>query len=71
MLKEFEPTFSRGGDMPMDFLSPRRSDPALQTQGEAAMQASLAKGMPHGYEVGYDVVLDQRPHARPRRARSA
>jgi FtsP/CotA-like multicopper oxidase with cupredoxin domain len=25
----------------------------LETQGEAAMKASLAKGMPHGYEVGY------------------
>ena len=27
--------------------------PALRTQGETAMRASLAKGRPHGYEVGY------------------
>lgn len=52
-LKEFQPAFSRGGDMPMDFLAPADADPALRTQGESAMQASLAKGQPHGYEVGY------------------
>ena len=27
---------------------------ALKQAGESAMKASLAKGMPHGYEVGYD-----------------
>ena len=53
VLKEFEPTFSRGGDMAMDFLSPATRVKALEEQGEAAMKASLAKGMPHGYEVGY------------------
>ena len=53
VLKEFEPTFSRGGDMAMDFLSPATTVKALQEQGESAMKASLAKGMPHGYEVGY------------------
>ena len=53
VLKEFEPTFSRGGDMAMDFLSPAAIVKALQEQGESAMKASLAKGMPHGYEVGY------------------
>jgi FtsP/CotA-like multicopper oxidase with cupredoxin domain len=52
-LKEFEPTFSRGGDMAMDFLSPAAPDKKLEETGEAAMKASLAKGMPHGYEVGY------------------
>jgi FtsP/CotA-like multicopper oxidase with cupredoxin domain len=52
-LKEFEPTFSRGGDMAMDFLSPAAANPELKKQGEAAMKASLAKGTPHGYEVGY------------------
>jgi len=52
-LKEFEPAFSRGGDMPMDFLAPAKGDPTLQRQGESAMHASLAKGAPHGYEVGY------------------
>ena len=54
VLKEFDPTFSRGGDMPQDFLSPATKVKALQEQGESAMKASLAKGMPHGYEVGYD-----------------
>ena len=53
-LKEFQPTFSRGGDMDMDFLSPSATVPALKASGESRMKASLAKGMPHGYEVGYD-----------------
>ncbi|HVZ16341.1 MAG TPA: multicopper oxidase domain-containing protein, partial [Terriglobales bacterium] len=53
VLKEFEPTFSRGGDMAMDFLAPAKQDPQLKQQGESAMKASLAKGMPKGYEVGY------------------
>ena len=52
-LKEFEPTFSRGGDMAMDFLSPASHVKALEDVGELAMKASLAKGMPKGYEVGY------------------
>src|SRR5271167_1203419 len=51
-LKEFEPTFSRGGDMATDFLA-GEADPDLKDKGEAAMNASLARGDPHGYEVGY------------------
>jgi FtsP/CotA-like multicopper oxidase with cupredoxin domain len=53
VLKEFEPTFSRGGDMAMDFLSPSTQVKELANKGESAMKASLAKGMPKGYEVGY------------------
>jgi FtsP/CotA-like multicopper oxidase with cupredoxin domain len=53
VLKEFEPTFSRGGDMPQDFLSPSEPNGELKRIGEVSMKASLAKGMPHGYEVGY------------------
>lgn len=53
VLKEFEPTLSRGGDMDMNFLSPAATVKALKDSGESAMQASLAKGMPHGFEVGY------------------
>src|ERR1700730_9913425 len=53
VLKEFEPTFSRGGDMAMDFLSPATRVKSLEEAGETAMKASIAKGMPHGYEVGY------------------
>ena len=52
-LKEFEPTFSRGGDMDMNFLSPAARNPQLEKQGESAMKGSLAIGMPHGFEVGY------------------
>lgn len=53
VLKEFEPFFSRGGDMPMDILAPATRVKALEDAGESAMKASLAKGMPHGYEAGY------------------
>lgn len=54
VLKEFEPTFSRGGDMPQNFLSPASRNRTLEDIGESAMKASLAKGIPHGYEVGYE-----------------
>jgi len=53
MLKEFEPFFSKGGDMEMDMLAPGARVKALEEEGEAAMKASLAQGMLHGYEVGY------------------
>jgi len=53
-LKEFQPTLSHGGDMPQDFLAPAQTVGALKEAGESKMKASLAKGMPHGYEVGYD-----------------
>ncbi len=55
MLKEFQPALSRGGDMAMDFLSPATRVKALEESGEAAMRASLSKGMPHGFEVGYSL----------------
>jgi len=51
-LKEFEPTFSRGGDMAQNFLPPVVVK-ELKDSGERAMKQSLAKGMPHGYEVSY------------------
>jgi FtsP/CotA-like multicopper oxidase with cupredoxin domain len=53
VLKEFEPSFSQGGDMAQDFLAPTAKVKALETAGESSMKESLAKGMPHGYEVGY------------------
>jgi FtsP/CotA-like multicopper oxidase with cupredoxin domain len=53
VLKEFEPSFSQGGDMAQDCLAPSTRVKELESNGESAMQASLAKGMPHGYEVGY------------------
>jgi FtsP/CotA-like multicopper oxidase with cupredoxin domain len=52
VLKEFEPTLSLGGDMPQNFLPPAEVK-ELKEEGEYAMKASLAKGMPKGYEVGY------------------
>jgi FtsP/CotA-like multicopper oxidase with cupredoxin domain len=53
VLKEFEPFLTRGGDMPQDFLAPAGRVKSLESAGESAMRASLAKGMSHGYEVGY------------------
>jgi len=53
VLKEFEPSFSQGGDMAQDFLTPATRVKGLEMAGESAMKASLAKGTPHGYEVGY------------------
>lgn len=53
VLKEFEPSFSQGGDMAQDFLAPASRVKKLEEAGESAMKASLAKGKPHGYEVGY------------------
>ena len=52
VLKEFEPTFSRGGDMPQNVLPPVKVK-ELEDRGESAMKTSLAKGMPKGYEVDY------------------
>jgi FtsP/CotA-like multicopper oxidase with cupredoxin domain len=53
VLKEFDPSFSRGGDMDQNFLFPATRDKELEEACEGAMKASLAKGMPHGYEVEY------------------
>jgi FtsP/CotA-like multicopper oxidase with cupredoxin domain len=39
--------------MTMGFLSPALRAKALEERGESAMKASLARGMPHGYEIGY------------------
>src|SRR5438067_13349544 len=52
VMKEFEPSWSRGGDMPMDMLA---GDPlkALQDMGKAADAES--KGAPKGFEAGYDL----------------
>jgi FtsP/CotA-like multicopper oxidase with cupredoxin domain len=68
VLKEFEPKFSRGGDMDQDFLAPAAQNKELKEAGEAAMKASLAKGMPKGYEVEYDAfTINGRPlgHGEP------
>ncbi|MET8405347.1 multicopper oxidase domain-containing protein [Streptomyces sp900116325] len=54
VLKEFEPSLSRGGDMAQNFLAGSEV-PELRRRGEKAMADSLARGVPHGYEVGYRV----------------
>jgi FtsP/CotA-like multicopper oxidase with cupredoxin domain len=53
VLKEFQPTLSRGGDMASDFLANPAPIKSLKDTGESAMRASMANGKPHGYEVGY------------------
>jgi FtsP/CotA-like multicopper oxidase with cupredoxin domain len=52
VMKEFAPRLSEGGDMAMDFLS-GEEDESLKALGESAMNVSLKRGMPKGYEVGY------------------
>jgi FtsP/CotA-like multicopper oxidase with cupredoxin domain len=51
-LKEFAPSFSKGGDMAMDFLA---GNALPDLKARAAHNDRLAKGKPKGYEVGYDV----------------
>jgi FtsP/CotA-like multicopper oxidase with cupredoxin domain len=73
VLKEFEPSLSRGGDMAQDFLEPATPAAALKQRGEREMNASLAAGNPKGYEVGYNVfTINGRMlgHGEPIRVRS-
>ncbi|MGA7325084.1 MAG: multicopper oxidase domain-containing protein [Rhodomicrobium sp.] len=51
VLKEFEPTFSQGGDMPMDVLA---GAPIAELQEIGKKADEKFKG-PKGYEVGYDL----------------
>jgi FtsP/CotA-like multicopper oxidase with cupredoxin domain len=51
VMKEFEPSFSRGGDMAMDFLA-GEAIPELQQIGQRADEQ--AKEKTKGYEVGYE-----------------
>ena len=52
VLKEFAPTFSHGGDMPMDTLIGTQIK-ALQDMGKQAEEAASDKTK--GFEVGYDL----------------
>jgi FtsP/CotA-like multicopper oxidase with cupredoxin domain len=52
ILKEFGPSWSRGGDMAMDILS-GAPNPALQQMGKEADEKT--KGTPKGFEVGYEL----------------
>jgi FtsP/CotA-like multicopper oxidase with cupredoxin domain len=51
VLKEFQPSFSRGGDMPMDVLV---GSPVEELQTIGAKADEQFKG-PKGYEVGYEL----------------
>jgi FtsP/CotA-like multicopper oxidase with cupredoxin domain len=51
VLKEFEPTFSQGGDMPMDVLA---GEPLKDLQAIGKKKEDEFKG-PKGYEVGYEL----------------
>lgn len=53
VLKEFEPTLRRGANNPHDFLAPTARVRQLETAGEAALKASLGKGIPRGFELAY------------------
>ena len=52
VLKEFNPTFSRGGDMAMDFLA---GDEIKELRDIGAAADAATKGSPKGYEVGYEL----------------
>ncbi len=52
VLKECEPSFSRGGDMAMDFLA---GEPIKELQETGRKSDDEAKEKTKGYEVGYDL----------------
>ncbi|HVR08044.1 MAG TPA: multicopper oxidase domain-containing protein [Thermoanaerobaculia bacterium] len=52
VMKEFAPAFSRGGDMAMDFLA---GSPLAELQRIGKAADADAKGMPKGFEVGYEL----------------
>jgi FtsP/CotA-like multicopper oxidase with cupredoxin domain len=53
VMKEFVPSFSRGGDMAMDMLAP--GVPLRELEETGAKADKEAKGTPKGYEVGYEL----------------
>jgi hypothetical protein len=55
VLKEFESMLSQGGDMVMDSLAPSMRVKDLETAGESAMKASLAKGRPTALKWAADI----------------
>jgi len=51
VLKEFQPSFSKGGDMPMDFLA----GAAIKELQELGKKTDDQFNGPKGYEVGYEL----------------
>ncbi len=66
-LKEFGPFLSRT-EMPSDFLAPTTEIAELREAAQQAMLAALKKGRQAGLRARVQLLLDQWPHARPRRA---
>jgi FtsP/CotA-like multicopper oxidase with cupredoxin domain len=69
VLKEFQPSWSRGGDMAGDMLA-GAPEVALQQMGKAADDET--KGTPKGFEVGYELFSingRMRGHAEPIRVK--
>jgi FtsP/CotA-like multicopper oxidase with cupredoxin domain len=52
-LKEFAPFLTRT-EMPHDFLAPANIVPALKEESQADTNAALQRGLPAGYELGYN-----------------
>lgn len=52
-LKEFGPFLTRT-EMPHDFLAPANIVPALKSESQADTNAALQRGLPPGYELGYN-----------------
>ncbi len=52
-LKEFGPFLTRT-EMPHDFLAPANIVPALKTESQVDTNAALQRGLPAGYELGYN-----------------
>ena len=70
LLKEFEPSFSRGGDMPMDFLCAGDARSGARDRRRVGDEGVAREGDAARLRSGISRVLDQRPDARPRRADS-
>ncbi len=61
VLKEFSPSLTHMDDMEMGFLVPEDRDKDLEAIGHSAEMASIAKGVPHGFEVAYsDLTINGR-----------
>ena len=69
VLKEFAPSFSRGGDMAMDLLAGAPVK-ALQEIGQDGRRRKSQTG-PKGYEVGYELFEHQRQGCSATASRSA
>ena len=63
VLKEFEPTFSRGGDMAQDFLSPATTREGARRSGRVGDESIAGQGHAQGLRGRLRLIHHQRPHA--------